>query len=334
MSDNRSSSLIIHFHFHRRRTGVTRSIENILPGLHQYAEVFLFGYGIEGPFISWRKLLRLIFSRTYFVIHAHRNNEIICALILRLLGGKFRLVATRHAESTPSGFTLFLLRKADKVVTLTKSMATNLPIASTVIGHGVDTSYFARNPTKNIADIAQKRIVSVIGRVRKEKGQKIFLEAVAPLLSKFSDVAALIVGKIDDDSFKEELQTIVNNYLVDEQVYFLHETKDVVRIYSSSEIVVVPSFSEGFSLVTLEAMACGCVVAATDGVGVNPELIKHGETGYLFNPGDVQQLQTLLEKILQDPASGQVIAENARTEAVAKWDVKREAEKLMELYTQ
>lgn len=323
-------SILIHFHFHRRRTGVTRSIENVLPGLIKKFKTYIFGYGIEGPKIGLGKMLRLIFSRTYFVLHAHRNNELMLALLFRFLGGKFKLIATRHAESSPSNLTLSLLRKADEVVSLTQAMSKALPIPSIVIGHGIDTSFFTPAKAMRLDRVNQKNIISVIGRVREAKGQRILLEAVAPMLQKNKEWAVVIVGKVDEDSFLAALQEIVKVNQIENQVYFFEETKEILKIYQASTVVVVPSFTEGFSLVCLEAMACGCIVVATDTVGVHPELITHGQTGFLFPPGNVGALRSILESVTS--TNHTEVQEKARLMAVTQWDVSKESEKLTALY--
>jgi len=323
-------SILVHFHFHRRRTGVTRSIENVLPNLQQKFETYIFGYGIEGPKIGLGKMLGLIFGRTYFVLHAHRNNELMVALLFRFLGGKFKLIATRHAESNPSNLTLSLLKKADAVVTLTQAMSKALPMHSTVIGHGIDTSFFTPAKTGGLEGVKQKNIISVIGRVREAKGQKVFLEAVAPVLQENKEWATVIVGKVDEDAFLSALQEIVKAHIIEEQVYFFEETKDILKIYQASTVVVVPSFTEGFSLVCLEAMSCGCIVVATDTVGVHPELITHGQTGFLFPPGNVEVLRNILESVTS--VTNIDIQEKARLMAVSRWDVSNESEKLAALY--
>ena len=324
--------ILIHFHFHKRRTGVTRSIENVIPSLQQKFEFYIFGYGIAGPKIKLKRLLKLVMSRTYFVLHAHRNNEIMVALLLRMLGGKFKLIATRHAESTPSSLTLFLLRRADEVVALTNSMAAELPMKATVIGHGVDTSVFVPSQTTGIHGVAQKNSVSVIGRVRKAKGQHIFLEAIGPLLKSNPQWAAVITGRVDKPAYREELQQIVKKFGVEDQVYFFEETADIIPVYQGSTVVVVPSFTEGFSLVCLEAMSCGCVVIATEGVGIHSELIQHGKTGYLFPAGNVENLQTLFKEAMtqQNPH----MAIDVRQFTVSNWDIEVESANLTQLYLQ
>ena len=321
---------LIHFHFHGRRTGVTRSVENIIQPLQQSFQAFLFGYGIDGPRLGLAQLLRIAFGKHKTIIHTHRNLEIQFALLLRLFGASFKLVATRHSETKPSKLTLWLLKKADAVVALIPTL--NLPMPTVVIGHGIDTSYFIPDVGKSWPGIAQKNIISVVGRVRKAKGQHVFMEAVAPLLKQQLNWAVAIVGKIDDEAFKAELDQIINQYLIAEQVYFIPETRDIRSVYQASRAVVVPSFSEGFSLVPLEAMSCQCIVAATAHVGIHSDLVTNHETGFLFEKGNVQQLREILMKVFSDDLT--ILATKARTKAVSNWDVKKQVEALTALYLQ
>ena len=137
-----SKPILIHTHFHKRSTGITRSIENVLPYFQQNFETYVYGYGISWPTISTKTLKTFLFSDRKIVVHCHRNNELLRMLWYRFFGAKFTLVATRHAEATPSKFTLFLLKKADKVITLIDTMGQSLGIQNTVVGHGIDTHYF------------------------------------------------------------------------------------------------------------------------------------------------------------------------------------------------
>jgi len=322
--------ILIHFHFHTRRTGVTRSIESVTPSLQKKFSFYIFGYGIAGPKIVLGSLLKLVLSRNYFILHVHRNNEMLFALLLRMVGGKFKLAATRHAESKPSSLTLYLLSRADEVIALTPSMAQQLSMKSTVIGHGVDTTVFVPTPTRGLQGITQKNIISEIGRVRKAKGQHIFLEAIAPILKRNPEWAALIIGRVDKPAFLEELKKVVNEHNTENQVYFFDETSEIIPVYQGSTVVVIPSFSEGFSLVCLEAMACGCMVVATENVGIHSELIRHGETGYLFPAGDAHKLRSILEEIIASQSNQ--MTEEIRKTAVTHWDIEIESSKLTQLY--
>lgn len=321
--------ILIHTHFHKRRTGVTRSIENVLPFFGKKFETYIYGYNVEGNKISSTKLKSLLFSNREVVVHCHRNNEIIRMLIYRAFGAKFKLVATRHAETKPSKLTLKLLKSADNVVTLIKSMSEKIGLENTIVGHGVNVDLFMPDNNKRISGIQQENIILCAGRVRKAKGQVILLEA-AKILKDQDNWALVIVGKIDKPAFLEELKVIVKKHAIESKVYFIDETSDIISYYQASKIVVVPSFSEGFSLVTAEAMSCGCSVIATKNVGVHSSLITHSRNSYLFEAGNVAELEILLSKSIKNEIPH--LGRQAREEILKNWSAKKEAENLMRVY--
>ena len=158
--------VLIHTHFHKRKTGVTRSIENILPFFEDNFETYVYGSNIEGNTITTSKVKSILFSNTKAVVHCHRNNEILRMLWFRFLGAKFTLIATRHAETKPSGLTFFLLKKADKVITLIKSMSNNLAIKNTIVGHGVRVNEFVPNSNKKLENVTQENIIRTLPAFR------------------------------------------------------------------------------------------------------------------------------------------------------------------------
>tara|TARA_R110002049_G_scaffold19876_8_gene73971 strand:- start:579 stop:1568 length:990 start_codon:yes stop_codon:yes gene_type:complete len=321
--------VLIHTHFHKRRTGVTRSIENVLPFFSQTYETYVYGYGVEGDKLTTSKLKTILFSDREVIVHCHRNNEIMRMLFFRFLGAKFTLIATRHAETKPSGLTLKLLKKADKIITLIESMSSNLGIKNTVVGHGVDVKLFYPKGNVHLKNIKQENIILCAGRVRKAKGQVVLLEA-AKVLKGNKNWALAIVGKIDKPAFLEELNSIAEKHSIKSQVYFIDETSDIISYYQAAKIVVSPSFSEGFSLVTAEAMSCGCSVIATKNVGVHSSLINHSKNGYLFEAGSVLELESLLDKSIKEEIP--LLGVPAREEILKNWSAKKEAENLMIAY--
>jgi mannosyltransferase len=317
--------ILIHTHFHKRRTGVTRSIENVLPFFDAKFETYLFGYGAKGKHIATRNLRKLLFSNREVVVHCHRNNEIMRMLLFRFLGAKFKLIATRHSETIPSGLTLKLLKKADRVVTLILSMSEKLGIENTIVGHGVAVDIFQPRAHVFLKNINQEHLILCAGRVRKAKGHLILLEA-AKVLKTHKNWALVIVGKVDKPVFLEELKAIAKKHSIEDQVYFVNETPAIISYYQASKITVVPSFSEGFSLVTAEAMSCGCSVIATKNVGVHSSLIKHAENGYLFEAGNTAELEQLLIQSITNQIP--LLGSQAREKILQNWSAKKEAESL------
>jgi mannosyltransferase len=322
--------MIVHTHFHSHKTGVTRSVENIIPVMNKFSGALVFGYGIDAPKISLLHLLKLIYSGKKLVIHTHRNNEIIFALLLRSLGGKFKMIFTRHAESKPSDFTLWLMKKADHVISLSLSMSKNLPLQSTIIQHGVNTEIFTIREKICLEGIPQKNLISVIGRIRPAKGQLVIMKALIEPLKYNTDWGLLLIGKIDDRGYSDEIISIARETGISSQLHLMPESEEIINYYRASNIVVIASVSEGFSLVCLEAMACGLITIATESVGIHSEVITHGENGFLFPINDDKCLSRIITNVMSKKTSFN--PEKIRQTIVEKWSVEKNVQELLKLY--
>jgi mannosyltransferase len=322
--------MIVHTHFHSHKTGVTRSVENIIPVMNKFSGALVFGYGIDAPKISLLHLLKLVYSGNKLVIHTHRNNEIIFALLLRLLGGKFKLIFTRHSESKPSHFTLWLMKKADHIVSLSSSMSKNLPLQSTIIQHGVNTEIFDIGEKISIKGIPQKNLISVIGRIRPAKGQLVVMKALIEPLKNNAEWGLLLIGKIDDKEYSDEIISAAKHNGISSQVHSIPESDEIINYYRACKIVVIASISEGFSLVCLEAMACGLITIATETVGIHSEVITNGENGFLFPINDDKFLSRIITNVMSEKTS--LNPEKIRQTIVENWSVEKNVRELLKLY--
>jgi len=84
-----------------------------------------------------------------------------------------------------------------------------------------------------------------------------------------------------------------------ERVLFLGKHASVHELLSCADLFLLPSENESFGLAALEAMACGAPVVASR-VGGLPEVVEHGETGFLFEKGDVEAMAEASARILAD----------------------------------
>ncbi len=98
----------------------------------------------------------------------------------------------------------------------------------------------------------------------------------------------------------------------------------VAEVLRQSDLLVVPSHSEGLPVVIMEAMASGLpvVASAVDGI---PELVMHGVTGLLVPPGDARQLADAIGTLLNQPAVARRMATSGRGLVVARHDANRNA---------
>ena len=324
--------LVVHPHLHPRRTGVTRHVEMVVPALAAQRETRTLGRALEPglPTIGWRELWRRA-GQEPVIWHAHRNNELLWGLALRLLGRRVQVVFTRHS-ARPGRFTRLLATAADRVVALTAPMAQELRLPAEVVGHGIDLTRFVppEDRAGAWAELAQGGAhgIGVIGRVRPAKGQGDFVAALAPLLPGHPQWRAVLVGAVKppEQAWAEQLRAASSG-----AVTLLGERSDVERWYRGLSIVVQPSHTEGYSMALLEAMASGCCVVAAR-LPYSEDAIEHGRTGFLYPPGDVEALRALLAPLLAQPAQALAVGAAAAAEARARFGVVHEARALTRVY--
>jgi mannosyltransferase len=109
------------------------------------------------------------------------------------------------------------------------------------------------------------------------------------------------------------------------------EYPDPALWYQALSVVVLPSHSEGFSLVLVEALASGCCVVAAK-LPHFPRWVEHGVTGLLYPPGDVAALVQALNPLLEEPQRAAEMGRRAAERAREHLGVEREAQTLAELY--
>jgi len=102
---------------------------------------------------------------------------------------------------------------------------------------------------------------------------------------------------------RPELETQVASLRISDRVRFLGfvNQSQLPAVYTSADMMVLPSEYEPFAVVVNEAMCCGCPVAASDRVGAARDLITHGRTGFVYPCGDVDALAALLRQAIADP---------------------------------
>jgi glycosyltransferase involved in cell wall biosynthesis len=106
---------------------------------------------------------------------------------------------------------------------------------------------------------------------------------------------------------------------------------DVVPLLAAADVLLLPSETESFGLVALEAMASGVPVVATD-VGGLPEVVEHGVTGFLAPVGDVDAMARYCLQLLSDRGREGTYAANARKRAAEKFDFRTIIPKYEKIY--
>jgi len=183
----------------------------------------------------------------------------------------------------------FVIRGAARNIAVSRSVARSLPVASTVIYNSYDDKTF------RIHEVPRDIDFLFVGRLVTQKGCDMLLEACSRVGRPFR---LSIVG---DGAHYEALNARVAELGLSGKVSFLGFMRDEALAITMNRhrVMIVPSISaEGFGIVALEGLACGCKMLVSDAGGL-PEAI--GEFGAVFPMGDVQALTTLLEDCLANP---------------------------------
>ena len=109
---------------------------------------------------------------------------------------------------------------------------------------------------------------------------------------------------------------------VRDRVLFLGKHSSVHELLSCADLFLLPSASESFGLVALEAMACGAPVVASN-VGGLPEVIEHGTTGYMFDIGDIDGMTEAGLRIMGDDEHWRSLSEAGRALAEERFSAER-----------
>jgi N-acetyl-alpha-D-glucosaminyl L-malate synthase BshA len=124
---------------------------------------------------------------------------------------------------------------------------------------------------------------------------------------------------IGDGPDRSECERLCRQLELCDKVRFLGKQDGLVEILASSDLFLIPSQSESFGLAALEAMSCGLPVISSS-VGGLPELVKHNETGYIAEIGDVSRMAKYSIELLSNEKKYRLFSESARQRAVNKFD--------------
>lgn len=294
----------------RRLSGVTATVARIVPVQARTIGIAATGPGLPAhvPRVPLRSVL-VMSGRKCRVWHARRNTEMLFGLILRhVLRKRLKLVFTSASQRRHTRYTRWLIARMDSVVSTSQRTASYLRRPSRVILHGIDASAFRppadRRALRHTLGLSEAFTIGCFGRIRRQKGTDVFVDAMLEVLPHHPGVQALVMGRATagHHPFLQTLRDRVARAGLDSRIRFLPEAPvdAMPRWYQALDLFVAPQRWEGFGVTPLESMACGVPVIATT-VGAFDELVVEGGTGRLVPPGGVGQMCAAVEEALASP---------------------------------
>jgi glycosyltransferase involved in cell wall biosynthesis len=227
-----------------------------------------------------------------------------------------------------------VMKRIDRIITGSNHSAQSIlqvfgvPASHVEIIHdGVDTDTF--RPLEGV-EKKPDGILFVGNSEDRNKGARYLVEALH-ILQREIDFHLTFV-----DRPREELRlvpSLVKRWGLQSRVTFTGRvsTEELVRLYNSAEILVSPSVYEGFGLPAAEAMACGVPVVSTT-AGALPEVVAHGETGWLAPPGNAAALADGIRRLMADAELRKRMGAAGRQRMLERFTWRETARKTVALY--
>lgn len=174
-------------------------------------------------------------------------------------------------------------------------------------------------------------IVLFVGTLNPVKGVKYLIEAFKEINLNVPKTRLLLVG---DGPERRNLEDIVNDNGLQEKINFIGRVgnDDVPKYMSIADVFVLPSLSESFGMVNLEAMACGLPIVATRVDGV-PEVVKDGENGFLVEPGNPGQIAAKVIFLLKNDEAREKMG-RVNKEKAKEYSLEKIIEKIEKIYSE
>lgn len=197
-----------------------------------------------------------------------------------------------------------------------------------IVHCGLESSFY----NVDVALPVKPKLVCV-GRLCEQKGQLLLIEAAKKLADANVDFELVLAG---DGEMRQQVEALIVQYALQNRVTITGwiNSEAVRQHILDSQMLVLPSFAEGLPVVIMEAMSLKRPVISTYIAGI-PELIKHGENGWLCVAGDIEDLSQTIQRALSTPLEKlQEMGAAAYTRVIARHDIDVEAAKLASHFRQ
>jgi glycosyltransferase involved in cell wall biosynthesis len=300
-----------------------------------------------GPFALADLVLILVAGR-FDVLHTHLIHADGLGALAAMLARIPTLISSRHNDN-PRFATPWIAAmhrasslRASRVLAISEAVRRYLVVNRTVawpdrirvVHYGVDPAPYeaalvTRADTRSSLGLdTGDLVVASFGRLIELKAHRVLIAAMSQLKSRWPQARLLIVG---DGPLRSELDRLTQDLGLTDAVRMLGYRADIPELMVASDIVAMPSDSEGFGLVLVEAMAAARPVVATN-VSAIPEIVVPGMTGLLVPPRDAVRLAAALDSLLTSAALREEFGMNGRERMRAIFSDRQMASKIEGIY--
>ena len=249
---------------------------------------------------------KLINKQQYDVVIAFKSGVTMLASILKMLGGRFRLIVsernTTQALTKRERLKFWLYRYADVIVPnsysqeeFIKDYYPTLSNKTVTITNFTDTTLFSPS---DYSKLNSKLQILTVARVATQKNVIRYIEAVKKVRDTGVNVVFHWYGnvQIQQDDYALQCKKRVKELGLADVFEFHPATSDILSEYQKCDIFCLPSLYEGYPNVVCEAMSCGKPVLCSR-VCDNPYIVEDGGNGMMFNPLDEEDIAQSIIKM-------------------------------------
>lgn len=284
------------------------------------------------------------------LINFHSSRDHFLAGIASLLIFKKKIikVLTRHVAykiSFLKGFLVYLLLTDQFIVIsdfikegLIKNVKINPKKIATIYSpriygdnNGKEISFYLsqKQSVKNELGVkSDEKIVSLIGRLSKEKGHETLIKAAELIIKTRNDIKFVIIG---EGELYGHITDLIGKKGLKEFFTISGFKKDIKKFIVASDLIVVPSGLEGMGSIIIESCALKKAVIASNAGGI-PEIIKNNETGLLFETGNYVEFANKIASLIDKQELLEKLGLNCYNEVVKRFDAGEIASKTALFY--
>ncbi len=298
--------------------------------LYQYPlfEFPIYTDALASKIIDVAKFNKLDIIHVHYAI-PHATSAVLAKMILN---NKIKVITTLHGtditlvglEPSFTPVVKFSIESSDGVTAVSRYLREttistyNITRDIKVIPNFIDTKVFkpGKNPhlRKKFAPKDEKVLIHVSNFRKIKRVQDVV--RIFDLVRKKIPSKLILVG---DGPERGDVENLCRTLKLYDDVIFLGKQEALNEILCSADIFILPSQMESFGLSALEAMSCGLPVVATN-VGGLPEVVIHGETGYLADVGNVERMASYVIELLENKNKYIEFSEKARYRAESFFD--------------
>lgn len=290
------------------------------------------------------EIVALIDELEIDVLHSSEFRSNIMALLARRQR-PVKLVATVHGWIANDlrgrvyrNIDKFLLRTFDAAIFVSDATRRLIPAwwmpakRTRVLHNGLVLGKYGRatvDAQRRPLDTANAVVLNV-GRLSPEKGQDLLLRAIAALADRYPGLRLQFAGTGPEE---QKLRELARSLGIGDRVEFLGYIQDMPALYANVDLLVQSSLTEGLPNVIVEAAYLRVPTVATK-VGGTAEVIEHGSSGWLIEPGSIEQIRQGIEAFLTRPQEFVAMSEVAHRRIVDHFSFAARTRGLMEFYEQ